>query len=331
MRNPSNCKAAKEKKIKLKKIFITGSAGFIGSHLTEYLFERFKSCKFILLDKVTYAANIKYLSKVLKSNRVIFYKKDINNLDLLKKILRDVDLAINVAAESHVDNSFGNSIQFTKTNTLGAHCFIEACRINNVKKIIHVSTDEVYGENMGKLFNEKRFLNPTNPYSASKAGADMIVNSYIHSYQIPAIVVRANNIFGSRQYPEKLISKSIFNFLKKKKMTIHGDGNYYRHFLHVEDFCKAIEILIMKGKREEIYNIASNKCYKITNVVKFIAQQIKTNYKTSIEFVKDRPFNDKVYRINCNKLKKLGWKPTKELFLSIPEIINWYKNNLKLF
>ena len=201
----------------MKKIFISGAAGFIGSHLSEFFFSNYLSSKFILFDKFTYAANKKYLKNIINSDRVLFLKKDLVDFNSLKNSLANVDLAINVAAESHVDNSFGNSLIFTKTNTLGTHSFLEACRINKVKKIIHVSTDEVYGENTGLAFDEKRFLNPTNPYSASKAGADMIVNSYIHSYNMPINIIRANNIFGTRQYPEKLVSKTIFNFLKKKK------------------------------------------------------------------------------------------------------------------
>ena len=196
----------------MKKIFISGAAGFIGSHLSEFFFSKYLSSKFILFDKITYAANKKYLKNIINSNRVFFLKKDLVDFNSLKKSLANVDIAINVAAESHVDNSFGNSLIFTKTNTLGTHSFLEACRINKVKKIIHVSTDEVYGENTGLPFDEKRFLNPTNPYSASKAGGDMIVNSYIHSYNMPINIIRANNIFGIRQYPEKLVSKTIFNF-----------------------------------------------------------------------------------------------------------------------
>ena len=195
--------------MRINKIFITGAAGFIGSHLSEFLFKNFSESEFILFDKLTYAANIKFLNSIINSKRVKFIKADLVDYDKLLRSLKNVDLAINAAAESHVDNSFGNSLLFTKTNTFGTHCFLEACRVNKVKKIIHVSTDEVYGQNSGKPFDESRFLNPTNPYSASKAGADMLVNSYVHSFKIPIITVRANNIFGTRQYPEKLISKTI--------------------------------------------------------------------------------------------------------------------------
>lgn len=315
----------------MKKIFISGAAGFIGSHLTDFLYKKYPSAHFILFDKITYAANKRYLKNIINSKRVKFVKKDLIDFVSLIKILKGVDLAINVAAESHVDNSFGNSLLFTKTNTLGTHSFLESCRINKVKKIIHISTDEVYGENNGTAFSEERFLNPTNPYSASKAGADMIANSYIHSYKMPINIIRANNIFGTRQYPEKLISKTIYNFLTKKKMTIHGDGNYYRHYLAVEDFCEGIFSIIKKGKKFEIYNIASDDFYKITDVIKLIANYLNVNYQKNITFIKNRPFNDKIYKINCEKIKKLKWSTTIKLKDQIGFLCNWYKNNLNTF
>ena len=168
------------------------------------------------------------------------------NFKSLQNNLINVDLAINVAAESHVDNSFGNSLIFTKTNTLGTHFFLEACRKRKVKKIIHVSTDEVYGENLAKPYKENQLLNPSNPYSASKAGADMMVNAYKKSYKMNIITVRANNIYGTRQYPEKLISKSIYSFISNEKMTVHGKGNNYRFYLSVNDFCEGIIQIILK-------------------------------------------------------------------------------------
>jgi UDP-glucose 4,6-dehydratase len=317
--------------MQINKVFISGAAGFIGSHLSEFSFKNYPESEFILFDKLTYAANIKFLNSIINSKRVKFIKADLVDYDKLLRSLKNVDLAINAAAESHVDNSFGNSLLFTKTNTLGTHCFLEACRVNKVKKIIHVSTDEVYGQNLGKPFEESRFLNPTNPYSASKAGADMLVNSYVHSFKIPIITVRANNIFGTRQYPEKLISKTIYNLIKKKKMTIHGKGNYYRYYLSVYDFCDAILILIKYGKNANIYNIGANKCFKITTVVKIICKSLKKNFKKNVKYIKTRPFNDKVYKISSSKLRKLNWNARRDLRNEINEICQWYKKNFRLF
>jgi UDP-glucose 4,6-dehydratase len=315
----------------INKIFITGSAGFIGSHLSEKLFYKYKKCNFILYDKITYAANKFYIQNIIKKKNVKFIKNDLLNFNALEKNLQNVDLAINVAAESHVDNSFGNSLVFTKTNTLGTHFFLEACRKQKVNRIIHVSTDEVYGENLGIPFKEEQFLNPTNPYSASKAAADMIVNAYKKSYNMNISTLRANNIYGIRQYPEKLIPKTIFCLLTNKKMPIHGNGNNYRHYLSVDDFCDGVIKIIENGKLNEIYNIASDKHYKVKDIVKIIAKNLNKDFKTNIKFVKDRPFNDKIYKINCNKLKKLNWKVKRNLINDISIICDWYKSNINLF
>jgi dTDP-glucose 4,6-dehydratase len=314
-----------------KKILITGAAGFIGSHLAEKLYDFFSKSQFILFDKITYAANKKYIKKLLKKKNVKFIKNDLLNLKVLETNLKNVDLAINVAAESHVDNSFGNSLIFTKTNTLGTHYFLEACRKQKVRKIIHVSTDEVYGENLNKPFKENQSLNPTNPYSASKAGADMLVNAYKKSYKLNINTVRANNIYGTRQYPEKLISKTIYNFIHNKKMTIHGRGNNYRYYLSVQDFCDGILQIIKKGKFQEIYNIASDRKYKVTYVIKIISDYLNKNFIKNIKYVNDRPFNDKIYVIDCNKLKKLSWRARRNLEDDIPFIIDWYKINKNIF
>lgn len=315
----------------IKKIFITGAAGFIGSHLTKKLYDHYSNSKFILYDKITYAANKKYIRKLLKKKNVKFIQDDLLNLKSLQLNLKNIDLAINVAAESHVDNSFGNSLIFTQTNTLGTHYFLEACRKQKVKRIIHVSTDEVYGENLDKPFKENQSLNPTNPYSASKAGADMMVNAYKKSYKLNINTVRANNIYGTRQYPEKLISKSIYNFIHNKKMTIHGKGNNYRFYLSVEDFCDGMMQIINKGKFQEIYNIASDKKYKVIDVIKIIADYLNKDFKKNIKYVNDRPFNDKIYKINCNKLEKLSWKVKRNLKDDLPFIIDWYIKNKDIF
>jgi dTDP-glucose 4,6-dehydratase len=214
---------------------------------------------------------------------------------------------------------------------LGTHCFLEACRRQKVNRIIHVSTDEVYGENSGIPFKEKQFLNPTNPYSASKAAADMIVNAYKKSYNMNINTVRANNIYGTRQYPEKLISKTILCLLTKKKIPIHGKGDNYRHYLSVHDFCNGVVKIIKNGKFKEIYNISSDKSYKVKDIIKIIAKNLNKDFKSNIKFIKDRPFNDKIYKINCSKLKKLNWKVERNLTDDISTICDWYKSNINLF
>ena len=314
----------------MKKIFITGGAGFIGSHIAEFFFNKYKNTKIIILDKITYAGNLFFLNEIIKSKRVKFIKSDIINYKKYENDLENVDLALNVAAESHVDRSFKNSILFTKTNTLGAHIFIQKCIEQKVKKIIHVSTDEVYGEIIKGSANEDSYFNPTNPYSASKAASEMILNSYRFYEKKKITIIRGNNIYGIRQYPEKLIPTCIINILKNKKIEINGDGSHVRCFLSVQDFAEAI-FLLVKKKKTGIFNIGNSKHYKNLDIAKMICGFLNKNYKKNIRFVIDRPFNDKRYSINFNKIKKLGWKPKRNLIEDLPKIIQWYKKNINLF
>ena len=200
----------------MHKIVITGGCGFIGSHLCEYIFKIFKKSQIVIIDKITYAANKKNISKIIKSKRVKLIKDDICNFKNLIKYIKNANLVIHVAAESHVDNSYNLNDNFIMTNVLGTKNVIEACKINKVKKIIHVSTDEIYGEIYKSSFKENSKFNPSNPYSSSKAAAEMIINGYIHSYNLPIIIIRSNNIFGIRQHPEKLIAGCCWTFIKKK-------------------------------------------------------------------------------------------------------------------
>jgi len=317
-------------KSKFSKIFITGGAGFIGSQVTEIFFHTFKKSKIIILDKLTYAGNKKFLSSIIKSSRVKFIKGDIIDSKKYSKYLKNCDLAINIAAESHVDNSFKSPLNFTVTNTLGAHAFLLECIKQNVKKILHVSSDEVYGEKINGTCYEKQLVNPTNPYSASKAAAEILINSYKYTYKKEIIVVRANNIYGIRQYPEKLISSSIVNLIKNKKILIHGDGQNIRFYLSVVDFAKAL-VLLVKKVNSGIYNVGSNYFEKNINIAKTICKVLKKNPNYYIEFTKDRPYNDKRYSVSSKKIRKLGWKPKESLLKDLPMIIDWYKNNHNLF
>tara|TARA_B100000886_G_C20424068_1_gene493037 strand:- start:1646 stop:2602 length:957 start_codon:yes stop_codon:yes gene_type:complete len=315
----------------MNKILITGGCGFIGSHLSEYLFKKYKNSKIIIFDKVSYAANVKYINGISKNKRVLFIKKDILNFKELKKATKGVDLIIHAAAESHVDQSYKLKDNFIKINVLGTKNILEVSKINKIKKIIHISTDEVYGETYNLSFKETSRFNPTNPYSSSKAAAEMIINGYIQSFNLPVIIIRANNIFGTRQHPEKLISGCCWSFIKKKKFPIHGSGLQKRSFLYVEDFCRGIGVIINKGKNREIYNIGSPYEYENKKVVKLIAKLNNINFDKYTYFTKDRPFNDFRYSINFNKIKKLGWRPKFKLEEKIIKINSWYKENQNLF
>ena len=317
-------------KNKLKKIFITGGAGFIGSHVSEAFFKNFTKSKIIILDKLTYAGNKSFISSILKSNRVRFIKSDINDTKKYTNFLNNCDLAINIAAESHVDNSFISPLNFTKTNSLGAHAFFLECIKKKVKKILHVSSDEVYGEKVTGTCFENQLVNPTNPYSASKAAAEILINSYKYTYKKEIIIVRANNIYGIRQYPEKLISTSIVNLIHNKPIPIHGNGKNIRYYLSAEDFANAL-ILLVKKRDKGTFNVGSNFFERNINIAKHICKIFKKNPKKFIKFTKDRLYNDKRYSVSSKKIKKLGWRPKRNLIKDLPMIIEWYKRNHKIF
>ena len=312
------------------KFLVTGGSGFIGSHVCESILKNFRVKKLIIFDKLTYASSLSYIKDLLKLNNVVFIKDDILNLLNYKKKIRNFDFAINLAAESHVDKSFKNSIEFTKTNTLGAHIFMQTAIECNIRRIMHVSTDEVYGESQDKNKIETDGLNPTNPYSASKAAAEILINSYKFFNKKKIIIIRGNNIYGTRQYPEKLIPSCIFNLIKDKKIKIHGNGKNIRCFLSVLDFADGI-ILLLKKNINGIFNIGNNKYFRNIDIAKKICKLMKKDPKKYISFIEDRPFNDSKYSINSNKIKKLGWKVKRNLENDLPNIINWYKKNISLF
>ena len=315
----------------MHKIFITGGCGFIGSHLVEKIFNEFKNSKILVYDKITYAGDVRNLENIIKSKRVKFIKKDIIDLKSLEKNIKGSDLVIHAAAESHVDNSFNLEDKFITSNVMGTKYILDCCKKFNIKKIIHISTDEVYGEIFKSSYKESSNFNPSNPYSASKAAAEMIVNGYSHSYKLPTIVVRANNIFGTRQHPEKLIAGCCWSIIKKKKFFIHGRGLQKRTFLFIDDFCRGIIKIIRKGKNNEVYNIGSDFEYRNIEIVKLILEKMGVSFNKNISYTKDRLFNDARYSININKIQKLGWTPTIKVEDEIENIIKWYKNNINRY
>ena len=310
--------------------FITGGAGFIGSHVCENIFFKDKESYLVILDKLTYAGNKLFLKKIINSKRVKFIKGDISNSHLYSRYLDGCDIVINIAAESHVDNSFSTPVLFTKNNILGSHIFLDQCIKKKIPKILHISSDEVYGDKVMGNSKEEDSLNPTNPYSASKAGMDLIINSYNFSMKNKIKIIRANNVYGIRQYPEKLIPKSILKLLMRKKIQIHGDGRNQRHYVSVYDFAEAVFLIIKKGE-DIIYNIGSDESFMNIDVVKKICAFMKKKFSENVIFIKDRPYNDKRYAINYSKLKNLGWRQQYELFSCMPKIIEWYSKNYKIY
>jgi UDP-glucose 4,6-dehydratase len=312
----------------MHKIVITGGAGFIGSHVFERMAAEFPSAEIAILDKMTYAADIDNIDHALLRGQKRLHVGDVADFNFALRVTKDADCVLHLAAESHVDNSFGNSLHFTHSNTLGTHSLLEACRVNKVRKIIHVSTDEVYGEITEGMHVESDSLDPTNPYSASKAAADMLVNSYVHCFKMPIISVRANNIYGTRQYPEKIIPRFTMLGLTGHKFTLHGNGKNRRRFLAAQDFAEALVLLMAKGEVGEIYNIGSDDEFSNLDVARMVANHLNLEVESQIIFVEDRPFNDCRYAIDCSKLKALGWTAKRPLTEHLGHVVQWYRDNM---
>ncbi len=298
---------------------VTGGCGFIGSNFLNIIKERHPDIEFVNIDKLDYCSNIHNVN----SGVAKFIQHNLCNVGILENIVKEYkfDYVFHFAAQSHVDNSFTSPLGFTLDNTYGTHTLIEVCRrhIPNVE-FIHFSTDEVYGESKtGEPFTEDTgVLRPTNPYSASKAAAEMIVRSYIESFDMNIKIIRCNNVYGPNQYPEKLIPKFIRLLKEGKKCTIHGinSANVRRAFMHVHDVVDAVEVVWKSGKSGEVYNIASDDELSVMDVTKLIIKTLKNTeeYDEWIEYIEDRPFNDQRYYICAKKLKELGWsqKRTRE-------------------
>ena len=299
-------------------LLVTGGCGFIGSNFINYIFDKQKY-NIVNLDAMYYCASENNVSEhIRKSEYYHFVKGNINDKDLVYNLLRDYKITqvIHFAAQSHVDNSFSVPLQYTYDNVQGTHTLLEEVRIYaNVNRFIHVSTDEVYGESMLSADEshktEQSVLCPTNPYAASKAGAELIAQSYNHSFKMPIIISRGNNVYGENQYPEKVIPRFIKLLKEDKKVTIQGDGSVVRAFLHAHDTARAFETILEKGVIGEIYNIGCDEGmeYTIKDVACMLIKRIKNteNYDDWVEYVEDRPFNDKRYYISNQKLKDLGW------------------------
>lgn len=314
-------------------VLVTGVAGFIGSHVLVNLVQKYEQYNFIGIDKISYCSSEKNFEEITNASNFKFIQADITNLEMIDYIFKtyNIDTVLHFAAYSHVDQSFGNSIIFTKNNVLGTHVLLEASKKNNIKRFVHVSTDEVYGNQINEESNEKSILNPTNPYSATKAAAEHIVNSYYNSFKLPIIITRGNNVYGPKQYPEKVIPKFIYRLSMNLKCQIHGEGNQLRSFLHVNDVSKAFDLILHQGKIGETYNIGCENEHKIIDVAKTLIQKIHNcyNQEEHIEFIEDRCFNDQRYFISTEKLKKLGWEQKIDFSEGIKETIDWYLQNPK--
>jgi dTDP-glucose 4,6-dehydratase len=308
------------------KILITGGAGFIGSNFIRYILKKYKNYKIFNLDKLTYCGNLNNLRDVEKNPNYYFFKGDICDKKIVEKLVKKVDAIINFAAESHVDRSILEPESFIKTNFFGTYVLLEAGKKYKIKKFIQIGTDEEYGSIKKGYFKETDPLNPSSPYSASKAGASLLSLSYFKTFKLPVIVTRSTNNFGPYQYPEKIIPLFITNLLEGKKVPLYGKGLQRRDWLYVLDNCKAIDLIFHKGKIGEIYNVAGGNELSNKDLTKIILKKLGKD-ESWIEYVKDRPGHDFRYGIDCQKIKKLGWRPIYNFEKALDETINWYKNN----
>merc|ERR1712137_37236 len=317
-------------------ILVTGGCGFIGSHVLCLMVKKYPHYNFVNFDCLDYCANVKNVEEIQDCSNYKFVKGNILSLDYITYVLKteNIDTIMHFAAQSHVDNSFGNSLHFTQTNVLGTHTILEAARVNNIKRFIHVSTDEVYGEVAyeDNAATEEKVLEPTNPYAASKAAAEFIVKSYLRCWDLPVIITRGNNVYGPRQYPEKIIPKFIHRLSRGLPCCIHGDGSNKRTYIYVEDVARAFDTILHYGTVGTIYNIAKDEELSNIEVANHLISLFgHTDPSKYLNFVSDRKINDRRYNICTNKMEQLGWSPRVPWDVGIRLTLEWNQNNLNYF
>lgn len=311
------------------KLFVTGGAGFIGSNFIRHILVKYPDYEILNFDKLTYAGNPENLRDAENNPHYKFVKGDICDKAAVSQAAKDCGAIINFAAETHVDRSIMNDEAFIKTDIVGVKNLLEATRELGIKKMVHISTDEVYGDMDGGGFaKETDALRPSSPYAASKAGGDLLCLAYRRTYGVPVIITRCTNNYGPNQYPEKIIPLFITNLLEGKKVPVYGDGGQVRDWLYVSDHCEAIDLILHKGADGEIYNIGAGNIPEINNLTltaKIVQACGRDN--SSIEYVKDRPGHDRRYAVDTQKIRALGWAPKISFDEGLQKTAEWYKNN----
>lgn len=312
---------------RMQNLLVTGGYGFIGSNFIRRMLQMYPHVRIVNVDKLSYCSRREHIQDL----DVISYETDINEMEQLLGILEkhEIDVVVHFAAQSHVDNSFNNSIQFTQDNISGTHNLLEACkRYNKLSRFVHISTDEVYGETTrAEPFSEDHLPNPTNPYAATKISAEFLVQSYFHCFDLPTIIIRGNNVYGPRQYPEKVIPKFIMSLSHGQKCTIHGNGNTRRNFIYIDDMCQCIATVLTKGVVNEIYNIGTTNEWSVLQIADMLIYRLKGNHvdpSDYYEFVPDRFYNDFQYRIDSSKVKRLGWESSVSFEKGLDATIAYY-------
>jgi dTDP-glucose 4,6-dehydratase len=308
------------------RVLVTGGMGFIGSNFIRYLLSSQGGVEVVNLDNLSYGSNLNNLKDFVGDGRYTFVEGSIADFALVSKLVGDADVVVNFAAETHVDRSIVDPTPFLQTNTFGAFNLLEACRKHRVR-LLHVSTDEVYGDIVVGSFTEKDRLNPSNPYSATKAAADLLVVAYHRTYGVDALVTRCTNNFGPYQFPEKLLPKVIVRARLGLKAPVYGSGKNIRDWIYVQDHCEALWTVLQKGRAGEVYNISAGNEYDNLTLVKKVLELMGKD-ESFIEFVEDRPGHDLRYSLDSTKIRsELGWRPRFNFDEALKFTVEWYLKN----
>jgi dTDP-glucose 4,6-dehydratase len=310
----------------MRKILVTGGAGFIGSNFIRYMLNKHDDIQIVNLDKLTYAGNLDNLKDIEKDSRYRFVKGDICDEAVVNELMPGMDVVLNFAAESHVDRSIGKPDDFIRTDIFGVFVLLEASRKHGVQRFVQISTDEVYGSTETDSFKETDALMPSSPYAASKAGADRLAYSYHVTYGLSVVIPRSSNNFGPYQYPEKLISLFVTNALDDKTLPIYGDGKNIRDWIYVIDNCEAIETVMERGQDGEVYNIGAGNEKTNLGITEYILQELEKP-KDLMTFVEDRKGHDRRYALDTARIRNLGWEPGHGFEQALQETIHWYRDN----
>ncbi len=308
------------------RLLVTGGNGFIGSHFVRQHLKRFPNDEVVNLDVLSYAGRKENLLDIEKDPRYHFVQGDIRDRVTVEKAMQGCEAVVHFAAESHVDNSLNDASAFIETNITGTYRLLDAARHHDIKRFLHISTDEVYGHILEGSFTEKDLLHPRNPYSASKAGAEMMVHAFKETYGLPTIITRSSNNFGPNQFPEKVIPLFITNLLRGKKVPLYGEGKNIRDWIFVEDNCNGIEIALRSGKVGEVYNIAGEQELTNLELTHAILHQLGKG-EEMIQRVEDRKGHDLRYSLDASKIKELGYSPTLPFTTRLQQTVKWYREN----
>ncbi|MFH1502672.1 MAG: dTDP-glucose 4,6-dehydratase [Candidatus Eisenbacteria bacterium] len=308
------------------RILVTGGAGFIGSNFIRHYLSEHSDCDILNFDKLTYAGNLENLRSVENDARYSFVRGDICDPEAVDDAVHETDVVVNFAAETHVDRSIGDPEGFLKTDIFGVHVLLESARKHGVARFVQISTDEVYGPAMNEPFREDAPLNPRNPYSASKAGGEMLARSYFTTFGCPVIVTRAANNIGPNQYPEKVVPLFTTNAIQDEPLPLYGSGEQERDYMHVLDHCTALDTIIEKGRPGETYNIGAGNHMKNIDMARFILRELGKP-ESLITHVRDREGHDFRYAVDTTKLKGLGWEPAYDAETALRETVAWYSSN----